>query len=314
MFCDNNSALWGTVCDGVPVESPATAVQRHPQATFVITIWHPSRNEGMMDRVKQLKILGAFNIIPFPVLFADYGDVFLPHGFWEQPNYYAEHKEDIRGARALLDGEGREEFDRQMRLRVGDVSGQVINPGVQYFPPLTLGRNEVFIDCGAFDGDTIAEFRRATDDQFDRIVAFEPDPANFAALKRAIDGDQRITLNRNATGSRRETVRLNMGGMSSKISTEGTCEVQIVTLDEALDGIAPTCMKFDIEGSEPDTLQGGRKIIARHRPKMAVCVYHCPDHLWTIPLLLNEILPNSRFTMRTYCADGFDCVCYCIHN
>ncbi len=315
LFCDNNPALWGTVCEGVPVESPATAVQRYPQATFVIAIWHPSRTEGMMDRVKQLRTLGAANIIPFSVLFADCADVLLPHGFWERPNYYAERDEDIRHARTLLDGEGREEFDRQMRLRVGDVSGQLINPGVQYFPPLPLGRNEVLIDCGAFDGDTIDQFRRATDDHFDRIVAFEPDPANFAALKSAINGDPRIRLHPYATGSRREKVRFTIGGgVSSKISSDGTCEVQIVTLDETLDGIAPTCMKFDIEGSEPHTLQGGRKTIARHRPKMAVCVYHCPDHLWSIPLLLNEILPNSRFTMRTYCADGFDCVCYCIPN
>ncbi|MGA8345615.1 MAG: hypothetical protein WB781_27035, partial [Candidatus Sulfotelmatobacter sp.] len=84
LFCDNNSAVWGTVCDGIPVESPATAVQRYPQATFVITIWHPSRTEGMMDRVKQLRTLGASNIIPFSLLFADYGDLLLPHGFWER--------------------------------------------------------------------------------------------------------------------------------------------------------------------------------------------------------------------------------------
>jgi FkbM family methyltransferase len=314
LFCDNNSALWGKVCEGVPVESPATAVQRYPHATFVVTIWHPSRTEGMMDRVNQLMTLGASNIIPFSMLFADYGDRLLPHGFWERPNYYAEHDEEIRRARALLDAEGRDEFDRQMRLRLGDVSGQVINSEVQYFPPFPLGRNEVFIDCGAFDGDTIAQFRRATDDHFDQIVAFEPDPVNFAALKSAINGDPRITLLPYATGSRRETVRFTMGGTSSRISADGTCEVEIVTLDEALRGIAPTCMKFDIEGSEPDTLQGGRETIARNRPKMAVCLYHCPDHLWSIPLLLNEILPNSRFTLRTYYADGYECVCYCIPN
>lgn len=314
LFCDNSSALWGTVCEGVPVESPATAVERYPHATFIVCIWHPSRTEGMMARVSQLRTLGASNIIPFSMLFADYGDRLLPHGFWERPNYYADRDEEIRRARALLDGEGREEFDRQMRLRLGDVSGQVINSGVQYFPPFQLGRNEVFIDCGAFDGDTIAQFRRATDDHFDRIVAFEPDPVNFTALESAVNGDPRITLYPYATGSRRETVRFTIGGTSSRICSDGTCDVQIVTLDEALRGIAPTCMKFDIEGSEPDTLKGGRETIARHRPKMAVCLYHCPDHLWSIPLLLNEILPNSRFTMRTYYADGYECVCYCIPN
>ena len=312
LFCDNNSALWGTVCEGVPVESPATAVQRYPNATFVVTIWHPSRTEGMMDRVNQLRTLGASNIVPFPRLFADYGDLLLPHGFWERPSYYLEHDEQIRRGRALLDGEGREEFDRQMRLRLGDVSGQVINSGVQYFPPFPLGEQS-FVDCGAFDGDTIAQFRRATDDHFDRIIAFEPDPVNFAAQNRPSTAIPDYVY-QYATGSRGETVRFTMGGTSSRISSDGTCEVQIITLDEALRGIVPTCMKFDIEGSEPDTLQGGRETIARHRPKMAVCLYHRPDHLWSIPLLLSELLPNSRFTMRTYYADGYECVCYCIPN
>jgi hypothetical protein len=45
---------------------------------------------------------------------------------------------------------------------------------------------------------------------------------------------------------------------------------------------------------------------------MAVCLYHLPDHLWSIPLRLNELLPNSLFSMRTYASDGFECVCYCI--
>jgi len=316
LFCDNNSALWGSLCEGMPVESPEKAVQRYPNATFVIAIWHPSRTADMMDRVNQLRSFGAGNIISFPALFNDYADLLLPHGFWERPGYYAEHDEDTRRVRALLDPAGREEFDRQIRLRLGDVSDQVINSGVQYFGEnlLQLNRNEVFIDCGAYDGDTIAEFRRATGDHFARIIAFEPDPENFAALRSAVNGDSRITLQPYATGVRRETVRFTLSGTGSRISSAGTCEVQTITLDEALDGIAPTCMKFDIEGSEPDALEGGRETIARHRPKMAVCLYHAPDHLWRIPLRLSELLPDSRFTLRTYCADGWDCVCYCIPN
>jgi len=316
LFCDNNSALWGTVCEGITVESPEKAVERYPNATFIIAIWHPSRTAKMMDRVNQLKSFGATSIISFPALFNDYADILLPHGFWERPGYYAEHDDEIRRVRALLDPEGREEFDRQMRLRLGDVSDQVINSGVQYFGEnlLQLNRKEVFIDCGAYDGDTIVEFRRATDDHFDRIIAFEPDPENFTALRSAVNGDSRITLQPYATGARRERVHFILSGTGSRISSAGTCEVQTITLDEALAGVAPTCMKFDIEGSEPDALEGGRETIARHRPKLAVCLYHLPDHLWSIPLRLSELLPDSRFTLRTYCADGWDCVCYCIPN
>jgi FkbM family methyltransferase len=294
--------------------SPEVAVQRYPSATFVVAIWHPSRTETMTDRVNQLNRLGALNVIPFYGLFAEYGDILLPNFLWQQPDYYYQRTAEIERGRALLDAEGRQEFDRQMRLRLGDFSGQLIDSGVQYFPNdlFQLSREEIFIDCGAYDGDTIAEFRRATGEQFVQIVAFEPDPENFLALKSAVNADRRIVIQPYAIDKERKTVRFSVGGTGSRISLTGTREIQTITLDEALDGIAPTYMKFDIEGSEPEALEGGRQTIDRHRPKLAVCVYHAPDHLWTLPLRLNELLPQSRLTLRTYCSDGFDCVCYCI--
>ena len=314
LFCDNNGALWGTDWEGIPIESPATAVQRYPNATFINAIWHPSRTETMADRTRRLKSLGASNVIPFSALLADYGDALLPHWFWEQPTYYAQHEDEIQRARALMDPNGRDEFDRQMQLRLGNPSDQVIDSGVQYFPGdlFQLGRNEVFLDCGAYDGDTIAEFRRFTGDHFEKVVAFEPDPQNFAALESAIHGIPGITLHPYATGSRRETVCFTIAGTASKISSTGACEVEVVRLDDVLEGVAPTYIKLDIEGSEPATIEGGSKTIGRHRPKVAVCLYHAPDHLWSIPLRLSELLPDSRFTLRTYVADGWECVCYCI--
>jgi FkbM family methyltransferase len=314
LFCDNNRTLWNSEREGIPVVSPEIAVQRYPDATFIVAIWHPSRTETIMDRMNQLRSLGASKVIPFCDLLGDYGDLLLPNFLWERPDYYAKRAEEINRCRTLLDPDGREEFDRQMRLRLGDFSSQIIDSGVQYFPKdlFQLSQNEAFVDCGAYDGDTVAEFRHATGDHFSKIVAFEPDPDNFSALQSAVHGDSRIVLQPYATDAQRKIVHFSVGGTSARISSTGTCEIQAITLDEALDGIAPTYMKFDIEGSEPDALEGGRETIARHRPKMAVCLYHAPDHLWSIPLRLSELLPDSRFTIRTYCADGFECVCYCI--
>jgi FkbM family methyltransferase len=313
LFCDNNASLWSGTVDGVRVESPETAVKLYPNATFVVAIWYPSRRETMMDRIDQLKSLGAAKVVPFSALLADHGDVLAPHMFWERPAYYLQHEQEISRALALFDDKGRLEFDRQLQLRLGDFPVQVIDEGVQYFPDdlFQLTQNELFIDCGAYDGDTIAEFRRTTADHFKGIVAFEPDPANFAALKANVN-DSRIVLQPYATGAQRETLHFATGGVASRVSSTGTCEVQVITLDQALDGIAPTYIKLDIEGSEAHALAGGRNTITRHRPKIAVCLYHLPDHLWSIPLMLHELLPDSRFSLRTYASDGFECVCYCI--
>lgn len=314
LFCDNNPALWHAAVEGIPVESPKVAVERFPEATFVVAIWHPSQTENMSDRINQLKSLGAATVIPFWSLFAEFRDLLLPNLFWELPDYYAARTHQINRGRALLDAEGQAEFNRQMRIRLGDASDQAITPGAQYFPEdlIHLTRNETFVDCGAYDGDTIEDFRRASKDQFEQIIAFEPDPENFKALRTSVYKEPRIKLYPYAVSARRETLHFEGGGTGARVSSGGVYEVQAIALDEALDGIAPTYIKFDIEGSEPDALEGARRIITTYRPKLAVCAYHAPDHLWRIPLILKDLLPDALLTLRAHCADGFDCVCYCI--
>ena len=314
VFCDNNPALWGTSIDGIPVVSPAEAIRQFPDATFIVAIWHPSRTESMADRLAWLREIGAQHVSAFTALLPTYEDHLLPNFFWATSEYFTAHREEIARARALFDKAGRDEFDRQLQLRMGDHSGQMIDSGIQYFPTnlFQLNANEVFIDCGAFDGDTIAEFLRVSNNRFTQLVAFEPDSTNFSALQAAFNDDGRIKLLPYAVSARREKLHFSTAGTGSHISPSGTSVVETITLDEALDGVKPTYIKFDIEGSELDALDGAKEIISRHRPKLAVCVYHMPNHLWRIPLRLRELLPDSLLTLRTHTADGFECVCYCI--
>ena len=58
----------------------------------------------------------------------------------------------------------------------------------QYFPVnfIHLGKQEVFVDCGAYDGDTVKAFLERTHSEFDGIVAIEPDRANVTALETLV--------------------------------------------------------------------------------------------------------------------------------
>jgi hypothetical protein len=105
---------------------------------------------------------------------------------------------------------------------------------------------------------------------------------------------------------------MSSSGASSTVSVTGDKEVQCVTLDELLAEERPTFIKMDIEGGEIEAIHGAARTIRRSRPKLAVCVYHSPDHLWQIPLLLKQMLPDFRLTLRSHMLDGFDTVCYCL--
>ena len=99
---------------------------------------------------------------------------------------------------------------------------------------------------------------------------------------------------------------------TSDTATTGTMAVPAEPLDAILAGAAPTLLKLDIEGAEPDALQGARRTIEAHAPVIAVCVYHRQDHLWRIPLMLKEMRDDYAFFLRPHNEEGWDLVCYAV--
>ena len=69
-------------------------------------------------------------------------------------------------------------------------------------------------------------------------------------------------------------------------------------------------IKFDIEGAEIQALEGCKNIVRQHRPAMAVAVYHRPADLWQIPRIVDALLPQSRFFLRSHGHHGFELVLY----
>lgn len=314
-FCDNNSGLWGREVEGLQVLSPAAATEAFPGAVFMVTIWHPSRTEGVRHHISELLKVGCKEVTCFIPLFWRYPDLFLPNLFWEVPSRLHGQKSLIDSARDLLDDAGKGVFDRQLRLHLeGDLLTPVeLDPGLQYFPEgvIAISGDETFVDCGAYNGDTIRDFVRVSKNRFRRIVALEPDGENFDQLMSSIL-DDRVLLRQCAVGAKREMLRISSSGPSSSISKTGSSEVECLPLDELLAEESPTFVKMDIEGSEIAALHGAAATIQRCRPKLAVCVYHRPDDLWQIPLLLKRLIPESRLTLRSHMLDGFDTVCYCL--
>ena len=94
---------------------------------------------------------------------------------------------------------------------------------------------------------------------------------------------------------------------------EGGIAVPAVSLDQFFETITPpTLIKMDIEGAEADALKGTTTLIARHAPVLAVSAYHYPSDLWTIPLVLHRLAPESKILLRHYTYEIDDTVCYAV--
>jgi choline-glycine betaine transporter len=88
--------------------------------------------------------------------------------------------------------------------------------------------------------------------------------------------------------------------------------VPVVALDDVLHAQPVSLIKLDIEGAEADALQGARRLIEKYRPGLAICLYHFPHHLWSIPLWVAELNLAYRFYYRAYEQSTFETVLYAL--
>ena len=322
-FADNDPASWGTCIDGVPVMSPQDAAEKHGrEAAFVITIWGGRPSDTMAERRQALADLGCETVVTFVPLFWKYSSEFLPHYALDLPHRTAAQADAIRGAFQLWsDDSSRAEFVAQLRWRLlGDFAGLPAPVGHAMYLPgdlVDVRPDEVFVDCGAYDGDTIRSLLGGSSFSDGRIVAFEPDAANFERLQRyaatlAATLRERISLRQAAVGARNCKVEFDATGTEASAVGFGGAVVDCVALDEVLDGDLPTYVIMDIEGSELDAVAGAAGIIKEQTPVLAICVYHRQDHLWRIPAAVAALTEEYRFYLRPHVLEGWDLVCYAV--
>jgi FkbM family methyltransferase len=168
-----------------------------------------------------------------------------------------------------------------------------------------------------FTGDTIESFMATRGGRFERIVAVEPDALNCHTLQDRIDKWSRsgigpIRIAPVAAGARRDTLSFETTGTAGSSVGSGVDTVEVVPLDEILADCAPTYIKFDVEGAEHDALLGASGTIRANMPVLAVCLYHKPEDLWDLPLLMRSLGPDYRMYLRRYSDERWETVCYAV--
>lgn len=321
---DGDVKLHDTYVDGIIVLAPEDAARRFGAvAVFVIAVWSAGDDRRVATIRGGLEELGCRKVLSFAPLFRQHPEVFLPHYRIDTRRNALAAADDIRQAFTLLaDEASRREYLDQLVWMLSDDFGELPQRWFHetYFPPefIAPDSNEVFVDCGAFDGDTIKAFLKVRGGRFGRIVAVEPDPENYNKLKTYVsslsDGiRRRIDLEMLAVGAARTTLRFEaMGNVSSRFSATGACTVQCVPMREVIPDADPTYIKMDIEGAEVSALTGAAEMIRRNPPVLAVCVYHTQQDLWRIPLLIHSLYGDYRLYLRRYGDEFGDVVCYAV--
>lgn len=161
-------------------------------------------------------------------------------------------------------------------------------------------RNTTIIDCGAFTGNTILLFNQVLKPK--KIIALEPDPANFQKLKQTLKTNSlnHVLALQTAVSSSKKTVNLALPGTAgAHLSPQQTHQplVPVNTIDNLvkkhkLQNIK--LIKMDIEGSELEALKGAKKTIQKHQPTLIISAYHQGHDIFEIPPLIHQLNPNYQ--------------------
>ena len=318
-FGDNDQGKWNTEIDGVPVLEPGALLDRHRDSAVVVAsltsenvLFHELRNRGF----RHVYPLSYLHYLDPEVFQAPYMDGQFEHCF--DP---ALREAIAAGSSLWSDSESKQLYEKILEYRRSksmEIYPSVMARHPQYFPPdiLAFTQEDILLDAGAYTGDTMQRFAALHPGARNTYYAFEPDPQTYQSLLLEGGRYPGTFLGVNAGLGDREGLLgfICQGGMDSAF-TAGEAELQIPvhTIDDYFSSRpAPTFIKMDIEGMEPQALAGAERCIRRTRPKLAICVYHRPSHLWEIPLMVRSWNPEYRFYLRHYTATLSETVMYAV--
>lgn len=233
----------------------------------------------------QAKMISKFKQLDISDYLCPYDYEKIPKHDTQYLEYFKKNKENIiEMMKMLADDESKKAYIEYIRTKVYcDFYRLTQHPTWnKYFDDniYTHKDDEVFINCGASNGDTIFYYLEKFD-MFKRIIALESDESRITQFKENIHylsktNQEKIILH-----------PILVDGKNNKLDV--ICNNEQVSL-----------INMDIEGMELEVLKGAKNIIKNNHPVIATCAYHLPSDLYELPLYLKELVNDYEIFYRKY--------------
>lgn len=191
-----------------------------------------------------------------------------------------------------------------------------INEGEQYFLKDIFtnpeGKDEVFVDGGAYDGETVEKYIKFVNGNFKKIYSFEMDKVNYDMIN-VNKYDSRVEFLNYGLWNGETQISFISNEKGSEEAEEGSESAQCISIDNFIKDKV-TFIKMDIEGAEMKALEGAVKMITENKPKLAICLYHKFKDLWEIPFYIHKLVPEYNLYIRHHSDIDQETVLYATVN
>ena len=320
--CDSDKTKWGQEFYGLEIGSYDTVRPRlNRQVIVLLTV-----SSGFVREIKYSCFRGGDIVkqlcIPFKTEIALLSD--------EEMTTCREGLEE--SYESLADESSRRVFVETVAYKVtGDYLPLFVylegeEPTLGFFDTelLPQRRDHVYVDVGAFTGDSLLSFAMAVRGSYGEMVAFEGDTGIYASLcdmltyarlprittvnKLLYSGLEEknwysIENNKNILfGSPNLYEKAEVIFSSGEAAANGqvnfvTEKVYTDTLDNCLH-VSPTVLKINAMGADFDILQGGREVIGRCKPMICLEFGVRKQDVGRLIPLIKEINPEYKFYLR----------------
>lgn len=290
----SESFVRGQIFHGIRVKTYKDIINIYGN-DIVILVCFASENKAVLDYIKYLSDLHTV-LSPSVPIFNE--DIFTINYILEREQYFDE------AFAALSDDESRNTFINILKYKISGKIEYLFNCEVSkqdvFNSILKLGNEEYYLDCGAYNGDTVFEFISQVGD-YRRIYAIEPDIYNYKKLSYSALNLSAIEIINAAVSDFDGDIPFNhCKGRNSHVNFNSEQKVPCLKIDTILNDRPVTYIKMDIEGSEFSALNGAKSTLKKYKPKLYVCGYHKNEDIYRIPLKIREINPDYKIYFRHF--------------
>lgn len=321
--CDNNQALWGQkFLDEYVIQGFDSEIAALEDCCVIITATIIYATEIQRELQKNYPQMPVYHLCtPFKI----------ERGLLPESECQAHRAELVEVYSLLQDKESRNIFLDTLNWKL---TGNMLPlnkyslgyDAYSFFDEAFIHTDEqsVYVDVGAYTGDTIASFLMFSRGKFKKIIGVEADRGNYSALNRMVRfsrvehietyniglwsrEEERVFY----TNSANEEIHFDSPNLFQSVDvvadnrsleqmkdklTENV--LQLKTLDGLLKDEAPTVMKINALAADREIILGGKRTIAQYKPALMLEFGVTQRDVFEMIPLLKQINGGYRFYMR----------------